>query len=206
MDADNATATLAARPRARVSPIRTSDDLAAAFLVGYCQATRDAYGRDLRAWGLWLRRWEVDPLEAHRAHVETWARSLESDGLAPSTVSRRLSALAGFYEYAVDEELIARSPVARVRRPRVSDESPRLGLARDEIADFLATASRRSARDYGLCCLLALNGLRVSETLAVDAEHLSEERGHRTVVLLRKGASGRSRLLLPGRQRRLMGC
>ncbi len=38
-----------------------------------------------------------------------------------------------------------------------------------------------------LACLLALNGLRISEALNADIEHLGVERGHRTLVITRKG-------------------
>jgi integrase len=38
-----------------------------------------------------------------------------------------------------------------------------------------------------LASLLALNGLRISEALGVDVEHLSVERGHRTLRVVRKG-------------------
>lgn len=200
MDYTNATPALDLIPHADAtvgSPIRSADDLAAAFLLGYGRATREAYGRDLRAWGTWLTRHGLGPLEAHRAHVELFAREMEEAGLAPATVARRLSALAGFYEYAVDEDLIARSPVARVRRPRVSDESPRLGLDKDEIVAFLAAAEASGPRDYALACLLALNGLRVSETLALDVADLGTERGHRIVQLRRKGGKRQAAPLAP---------
>jgi integrase/recombinase XerD len=190
MDCTNASAALDLIPHdgGRLgSPIRSADGLAAAFLVGYAEATRVAYAGDLRAWGAWLDGRGVAPLDAHRVHVEAWARSMEAADLTPATIARRLAALAGFYDYAVDEGLIARSPVARVRRPSRSDESPRLGLDKDEIAGFLAAARESSARDHALACLLALNGLRVSETLALDISHLSTERGHRTISLARKG-------------------
>lgn len=200
MDSTNATAVVDLIPQAAGavgSPIRSADDLAAAFLVGYGEATREAYGRDLRTWGAWLRRQGLAPLDAHRAHVELFARGMEAEGLSPATVARRLSALAGFYEYAVDEDLIARSPVARVRRPRVSDESPRLGLDKEEIVAFLAAAEASNPRDYALACLLAFNGLRVSETLALDVEDLGTERGHRTAQLRRKGGKRQAAPLAP---------
>ena len=38
-----------------------------------------------------------------------------------------------------------------------------------------------------LISLLALNGLRVSEATGADIEHLGLERGHRTLVITRKG-------------------
>jgi integrase/recombinase XerD len=45
--------------------------------------------------------------------------------------------LSGFYAYALDEGLVLRSPVAWVRRSRVSDESSRLGLDREQIRALL---------------------------------------------------------------------
>ena len=39
-----------------------------------------------------------------RADIETFARDLEARGRARATVTRRLCTIAGFYEYAVEEE------------------------------------------------------------------------------------------------------
>jgi integrase len=45
-----------------------------------------------------------------------------------------------------------------------------------------------AAAEHALISLLALNGLRVSETTGADIEHLGLERGHRTpLVITRKG-------------------
>ena len=53
-----------------------------------------------------------------RAHIELFARSLEQHGKARATVARRLSTIAGFYRYCVEEQLIPASPAVHVRRPR----------------------------------------------------------------------------------------
>src|SRR3954452_18097308 len=121
-------------PSDALSLINTADDLAAAFLAGYGRATREAYGRDLRSWAAFLARVGVGALDARRVHVDAYVREAEVAGVAPSTLARRLRALSGFYGYGVDEGVIARSPVGRVRRPRVSDDSPLLGLDRRELA------------------------------------------------------------------------
>lgn len=162
-----------------------AEGLADAFLAGYGASTAAAYRRDLRAWGTYLATINVQPLAAHRVHVDAWVRSLDGAASA-STVARRLSTISGFYAYALDEGLVDRSPVARVKRPKVSDESPRFGLDKDEARALLA-ASDRKPRDHGLAALLLLNGLRVSEALAADVDDLSHERGHRTLRLTRKG-------------------
>jgi len=180
-----------------VSPLSTPSDIAAAFLLGYSGETRKAYARDLRAWSAHLAVVAVEPFEAQRVHVDLFTRQCEASGLAPATIARRLSAVAGFYAYAVSVGCITGSPVALVKRPRVSDESPNLGLDRAQLARLLDVAEASSPRDSALVCLLALNGLRVSEALSIDVGDLGEQRGHRTVKLTRKGGKTQTAPLAP---------
>jgi integrase/recombinase XerD len=196
---DGATAALAlvGGPGGGVSPLRTADELAAAFLAGYSDATREAYARDLRVWGDFLAGVGVEVLSAHRVHVDAFVRQAEQGETAPATIARRLSALSGFYAYALDENLIARSPVARVRRPHVSEESPRLGVDRAGMRALLAAAQASGPRDHALACLLGLSGLRISETLTADVADLAHERGHRTLRLRRKGGKRQTVALAP---------
>jgi integrase/recombinase XerD len=179
--------------------------LLAAFLVGYEGHTRVAYARDLADWLAFCDRHGVEPLAAHRAHVDAYARELaEVQGRARSTVARRLSALTGFYGYALDDGLIDRSPLARVRRPKVADDSQTTGLDRDQLRAMLAAARQRAAtgagqsrRDLALVTLLAHNGLRIGEALAADIEDLGTERGHRTLRITRKGSRQATVVLAP---------
>jgi integrase len=102
-------------------------------------------------------------------------------------VTRRLCTIAGFYKYAVEEELLDHSPAAHVRRPRLDHESHATGLDRDEVGALLVAAGLGPAPDHPLISLLALNGLRVSEAAGADIQALGVERGHRTLVITRKG-------------------
>ena len=107
-------------------------------------------------------------------------------GRARATVTRRLSTIAGFYKYAVEEELLERSPAAHVRRPRVDYESHAVALdATSSVPCWSRPGS--AATEHALISLLALNGLRVSEATGADIEHLGLERGHRTLTITRKG-------------------
>jgi len=177
----------------------TISALETAFLVGYGGATRAAYRHDLRAWFSWCGEHSVDPLVAQRAHIDAYARTLAEIGpkprkpseepkpAKPATVSRYLSTLSGFYRYAVAEDVVARNPVANVRRPKVGSDTVSTGLSRDELAALISAASEDSSRSLALVLLLGLNGLRVSEALGSDVEDLSTERGHRILRIKRKG-------------------
>jgi Phage integrase family len=52
---------------------------------------------------------------------------------------------------------------------------------------LLVAAGLGSPGEHALISLLALNGLRVSEATGANIENLGVERGHRTLVIIRKG-------------------
>ena len=159
----------------------------AGYLAGYRGLTREAYTLDLRQFTGWCRARSVPLFSVRRADIETFARELEARGRARATVTRRLSTIAGFYRYAVEEELLDHSPAAHVRRPRLDYESHATALDRNEVGALLVAAGLGAAAEHALISLLALNGLRVSEATGADIEHLGLERGHRTLVITRKG-------------------
>lgn len=171
-----------------VDPIRQQVNRAiAGFLAGYSGATLEAYRLDLRQWVGWLDTAGLGVFVVERAHIELYARWCESEGKAPATIGRRLSTICGFYNYCGQERLIDRNPAAHVRRPKQNDESTTLGLDRNELGAFLVQAGLCGGRDHALACLLALDGLRISEALGADIDDLDVNRGHRTLFIHRKG-------------------
>ena len=78
----------------------------AGFLAGYRGLTREAYALDLRQFTTWCRGRSLALFAVRRADIEGFARDLEAKGRARATVTRRLSTIAGFYKYAVEEELL----------------------------------------------------------------------------------------------------
>ncbi len=159
----------------------------AGFLAGYSAATLEAYRLDLRQWVGWLDSAGLGVFVVERAHIELYARWCESEGKAPATIGRRLSTICGFYNYCSQERLIDRNPAAHVRRPKQNYESSTLGLDRNELGAFSVQAGLSGGRDHALACLLALNGLRISEALGADIDDLDVNRGHRTLFIHRKG-------------------
>lgn len=176
-----------------VVPEGTIQAVTAAFLLAHEGATRAAYGRDLRSWFSWCRAHEVDPMQAQRAHVDAYARTLaevpDEHGRtrSPATVARHLSTLSGFYRYAVAEDVVARNPVANVKRPKVGTHTVSTGLDKDELSALIKAAEADGPRSHALVLLLGLNGLRVSEALGTDVTDLANERGHRVLRVRRKG-------------------
>jgi hypothetical protein len=55
--------------------------------------------------------------------VATMSMSTAVAAIEPALTESERLALAGFYKYAVEEELLGHSPAAHVRRPRLDYES-----------------------------------------------------------------------------------
>jgi site-specific recombinase XerD len=124
---------------------------------------------------------------AKRVDIESFRRDMEATGRSRATIARRLCTIAGFYRYAIEEELLDHSPTAHVHRPRLDYESHATALDRNELGALLVAAGLGSAQEHALISLLMLNGLRISEALSADIMAMGSERGHRTLTVLRKG-------------------
>ncbi len=142
---------------ATIQPIFTDAERIAfaRFLAGYRGLTREVYAPDLRQFTTWCRARSLALFAVRRADIESFARDLEERDRARATVTQRLSTIAGFYQYAVEEELLAVSPAAHVRRPRVDYESHAVALDRNELGALLVAAGLGTAGEHGLISLLA---------------------------------------------------
>ena len=180
------TPTLTSAALVPVTPVFSNTErlALAGFLAGYSGLTRQAYELDLRQYAAWCAQHQLRLFAARRADIECFARELEALGRARTTITRRLCTVAGFYRYA---DLLDHSPAVHVRRPRLDYESHATGLDRNELGALLVAAGLGPPGEHALISLLALNGLRVSEATGASIEALGMERGHRTLVVTRKG-------------------
>ena len=114
---------------------------AAAHLSRYRGVSRQRTESDLRVFFLWCQDRHLAPLAGQRNDLELYLRWLqEVRRYKPSTVSRRLSVVAGFYRTCVIDGVLEHSPADYVRRPTVPPESPTLGLTHLQFEAMLTAA------------------------------------------------------------------
>jgi len=161
----------------------------AAYLARFKGSSREHTESDLRCYLAWCAERHLDPLAAHRPHLELYIRWMqEIRRFKPSTVSRRFSVTAGFYRTCVIDGILEHSPAEHVRRPSVPAESPTLGFTHLQF-EALLTAARESPNlyDFALVAMLGLLGLRIFEATGADIGDLGEEHGHRVLRVCGKG-------------------
>jgi len=150
--------------------------------------TVDAYARDLRE----LERWLGGPPEAATAErLAGYVAQLRADGLAATTIARRVAALRSFYRHQVLLGSRADNPAAELDLPRRRRALPKT-LSPGEVErliDAAAGTAPRALRDRALVELLYGAGLRVSEAVGLDRASVDLER--RLVRCIGKGSKER---------------
>jgi integrase/recombinase XerD len=154
--------------------------------------TRRAYGGDVAGWLEWCAGAGVDPLGAIRPDAARWARRLDAQGLAASTVARKLAAASSWYDWLVEQEHVTVNPFAKVRRPKVDRKTSKTpALTREQAAALLRAADNargsQHLRTSALIATLAFSAARVSEIVEADIEDLGISSGHRILWVTRKG-------------------
>jgi len=164
---------------------RTPDPEVAQFLAvsaaRLAPRTVEAYRRDLTAFGAWLGR---SPTTASTEDLERYVSELRAEGLAATTIARRLAAIRSFFRHEVLIGKREDNPAADVGLPRRTRKLPRT-LSPGEAERLVEAANGtapRDLRDRALVELLYGAGLRVSEAVGLERNGVDlEERLVRSI-------------------------
>src|SRR5712692_11328065 len=150
--------------------------------------TVDAYRRDLSDVSA---RLGGSPADATPDQLAAYVAQLRADGLAATTIARRVAALRSFYRHQILLGARSDNPAAELDLPRRRRALPKTlspGEA-ERLIEAAAGTTPRSLRDRALLELLYGAGLRVSE--AVGLERASVDLENRLVRCIGKGSKER---------------
>jgi len=148
--------------------------------------TRDAYRRDIDQWFAFCDERGVPLNDARRADVDAWRNQLAADGLANSTIARKLSAVSSFYSYWLDEDVVQRNPAKNAKRPRRSSEPKSITLTPQQAQQLIGSVDGlKDRRPAVIVRLLAETGMRISELCCARVQDLAMDDGHHVLVITR---------------------
>ena len=141
--------------------------------------TVEAYRRDLAT----LAAWRRGPVAATtHDELERWVAQLRADGLAATTIARRVAAIRSFFRHQLLLGTRSDNPAAELELPRRARRLPRtLSPAEVErLIDAATGVTPRTMRDRALVELLYATGMRVTELLSLRAADLNLAAGYLT--------------------------
>jgi integrase/recombinase XerD len=151
-----------------------------------------AYRRDLERYLSFLdSRGVSTAARVTREDITAFLGRLRSEGLASSTVGRRLAAVKSFHKYLVREGRAEGDPASALSLPQRPERLPDV-LSIDDVERLLAQpfeSGPAGMRDRTMLELLYGSGLRVSELIGLDTTDLDLEAG--LVRVLGKGGKER---------------
>lgn len=163
--------------------------------------TIDAYRGDLEGFLDYLSDGSVAPLVAGTQNIQGYIAAMANAGQAPTSRSRRLSAIKQYYRFLFAEGLIEADPTSGLQGPKKQRSLPKV-LSIAEVDRLLDASQKRcegvegramfrASRFHCLLELLYATGMRVSELVGLPRTVL---RGDKRVFSI-KGKGGRERLV-----------
>jgi integrase/recombinase XerD len=136
---------------------------------GLARHTLDSYKRDLDRLHAWSISNGKQIAELTRGDLRKWIASLSREGLAPTSITRAVSAARGFFKFLMLDGHIKSHPAEDLDTPQGFSYLPKF-LTEDEINRLFAApnvATEEGIRDRAMLEIMYAAGLRVSELVAL---------------------------------------
>ena len=138
-----------------------------------------SYTRDLKRLEAWANLKSIGVAELTRKDLRGWIAQMSREGLAPSSVSRAVSAARGFYRFLMLDGHMTKHPAEDLDTPQRMRYLPQF-LTESEIELLFAgpdVETNVGLRDRALLELMYATGLRVSETVSLKIVEIDLDGG-----------------------------
>ncbi|MEM8584390.1 MAG: site-specific tyrosine recombinase XerD [Bacteroidota bacterium] len=143
--------------------------------------TINGYATDLRKLPQYLqiRNFDLGPTQIERMHLDDFLAYLHELGLSSRSQARLVSALRTFFQYLLEEEMIASDPTELLRPPKIGRKLPSVLDYHELVSIFEAVDLSTTAghRDRAILETLYACGLRVSELTNLSLDGVKWDRG-----------------------------
>lgn len=137
--------------------------------------TVSSYVRDLTQFNRYLQVEGVDLADADTEVIEGYDSWLTGKGKSAATVTRSLASLKCFYGWMVSTGRRETNPALGAKSIKVERKLPQI-LTNQEVELLLAQpqcVDQKGYRDHAMLELLYATGIRVSELISLDVEHVN---------------------------------
>ncbi len=158
----------------------------------YSPHTVSAYYCDLVHFSEFISEESIETLESITMHIcRRYLVVLDEGGFSPNSIARKLATFRSFWTFLMQRNIVLKTPWALIATPKLPRHLPTV-LTGDGMADFIEsipTNTPAGIRDRAIAELLYGAGLRVSEVVAMDCDHVDFDR--REIRVIGKGQKER---------------
>ena len=135
--------------------------------------TLEAYRRDLCQFFELVDSQNIHSLqEIKRAHVNLFLKHLKDKNLAPTSISRKIASIKGFFIWLNTMQILEHNPTLGLEQPKLSKRLPKV-LSAEEVETILK--SDLSKRNRAIIEVIYAAGLRVSELCNLTLNNINLE-------------------------------
>ena len=141
--------------------------------------TLSSYLRDVGQYIHWLTGEGLSPEQVVQSDVEAYLKALSAHGKSAATVTRCLASLKSYYTYLLSIGAVQNNPAKGLAPAKVERKLPQI-LTSKEVEFFLEqpdSSETKGCRDRAMLELLYATGIRVSELIGLNMEHLNLSAG-----------------------------
>lgn len=141
--------------------------------------TLSSYLRDIHQYAGWLEGENLTAEQADQADVERYVKHLSGKGKSVATVTRSLASMKSFYNFLIGAGVVTVNPVRGITPAKVERKLPQI-LTSKEVDLFLEQpdpSDAKGCRDKAMLELLYATGIRVSELIGLNLEHVNLSAG-----------------------------
>ena len=164
---------------------------------GLAKNSLESYARDLAKLRNWADKNNFDIVKLSRQDLREFLIDLAGEKLSPTSVSRIISALRGFYKFLAFDKHIEKNPAEDLNAPQKGFYLPKF-LNQTEIEELLAVpdiSGEIGLRDRAILETMYACGLRVSEVCDLKISDVELDAG----ILTCKGKGSKTRKVPIGR-------
>lgn len=154
------------------------------FERGLSDNTRNHYARDIEQLIQLSQPNALSSLQV--AQVRKYIATLHGNGLSGRSIARMLSSWRGFFDYLVQRHQFKHNPVIGMRAPKSPKSLPQaLSIEQASKLVDIAGNDALSQRDHAMMELFYSSGLRLSELVGLNIDHIDFTEG--SVMVTGKG-------------------
>ena len=153
----------------------------------YSELTVSSYSGSLKAFELYYKSLEEDLTwkTVTSDVVRSWVVNLLDEGLVPSAVCPKLSAVKSFYRFLLKRGLVDVDPAYGVRAPKKDKPLPCFVSEKDMnrlLDDFDFAETYEGKRNRAMLCMLYSTGVRAAELISLDVSDVDTANAVLSVV------------------------